>query len=419
MRTSEASGDRQDERTGRLRLAFVCHCLRPEDGGAGRIGGAERAAAELLAAFRARPDVEVRLIAASAASDRLRFVSFALRALAEIGRVARAGEIDAVLFTAFPTAWMSLFLAPVLRRHGVTSGAICHGHDITFRSPPYQWLLPRVFEALDAVLPVSRATGAECLSRGVDPVRLQVVFNGADLGRFTDPPPFEARRGILRRAFPAEAGTLGEDDLVICTVGRQVARKGHAWFVREVMPRLQEGAQLWLAGDGPEAPAIEAAIRAAGVEHRVRRLGAVSEPQLHALYRGVDLMVMPNVPVPGDIEGFGLVLLEANLNGLPVVTADIEGPAEVVREGVNGRLVKALDAEAFARTIEALRRDPAELRRLGLEGERFVRAAFGWGPVAEQHLEALERARARLGSLQPLRPVFSGWTVASSRGGGA
>jgi phosphatidylinositol alpha-1,6-mannosyltransferase len=381
---------------GRLRLAFVCHCLRPEDGGAGRIGGAERAAAELLAAFKARGDVEVRLIAASAASDRLAFLGFAGRALGELSRLARAGEIDAVLFTAFPTAWMSLFLAPTLRRHGVAMGAICHGHDITFTLPPYQWLLPRVFEALDVVLPVSRATGAECLARGVDPARLQVVFNGADLGRFATQPPFEARRGILSSAFPAEAAELGSDDFVICTVGRQVARKGHAWFVRDVMPRLKEGAKLWLAGDGPEAAAIAAAIRAAGVEARVRRLGAIIDAQLHALYRGADLMVMPNVPVPGDIEGFGLVLLEANLNGLPVVSADIEGPAEVVEDGVNGRLAKALDADAFVQAIEALRSDPAERRRLGIEGERYARETFGWGPVAQQHLEALERARARL-----------------------
>jgi len=222
----------------RLRLAFVCHCLRPEDGGAGRIGGAERAAAELLAALRARSDVEVRLLTASAASDRLRFAGFAVRTLMELERRARAGEIDAVLFTAFPTAWMSLVLAPMLRRRGIATAAICHGHDITFALPAYQWLLPKVFAALDAVLPVSRATGAECLARGIDPARLQVVFNGADLDRFASPPPFEARRGVLRCAFPDETRDLADEELVLCAVGRQVERKGHAWFVRAVMPKV-------------------------------------------------------------------------------------------------------------------------------------------------------------------------------------
>ena len=404
---ADGAGPRGSDAAGRLRLAFVCHCLRPGDGTAGRIGGAERAAAELLAAFRARDDVEVSLLAASAASDRLGFVSFSIRALGELSRLARAGEIDVVLFTAFPTAWMAWLLAPVLGRHGVVRAAICHGHDITFALAPYQWLLRRVFAALDAVLPVSRATAAECLMRGADPKRLHVVCNGADLDRFAPPPAFEARRDILRRAFPAE--TVPAEGLVISAVGRQVARKGHAWFVRAVMPRLKDGAELWLAGGGPEAPAIAAAARQAGVEDRVRRLGAVPDEQLHALYRGADLMVMPNVAIPGDIEGFGLVLLEANLNGLPIVAADLEGPAEVVADGVNGRLVPAQDAGRFVTAIEQLWADPAERRRLGIEGEAFVRRTYGWAPVAARHLAILRAARARRADGdQELRPVFSG-----------
>ncbi len=194
----------------------------------------------------------------------------------------------------------------------------------------------------------------------------------------------------------------------MCTVGRQVGRKGHAWFVREVMPKLRAGAHLWLAGDGPEATAIAAAAEQAGVQDRVLRLSAIPEPQLHALYRGADLMVMPNVPVAGDIEGFGLVLLEANLNGLPVVCANIEGPAEVIADGVNGRLAPPLDAAAFVKTIEQLWTDVGERRRLGIQGENHARETFGWAPVARSHVEVLERARGRRASGQRSRPAFSG-----------
>ena len=389
-----------------LRLAFVCHCMRPADGGAGRIGGAERAAAELLAALRARGDVEVRLLAASAASDRLAFVSFAFRSLGTLWRLARRGEIDALLFTGLPTAWMSLVLAPVLRRHGVASAAICHGHDVTWRFGPWQWLVPKVMAALDAVAPVSRATAAHCLERGLDPRRLHVIANGADLERFAPAPAPETRREILKAAFPDEARGLGAQDVVLCTVGRQVARKGHAWFVREVAPRLDGRVQLWLAGEGPEAAAIKAATARADVVGRVRRLGAITEAQLQALYRGADLFVMPNVPVPGDIEGFGLVMVEANLGGLPVIAADLEGLGEVIAEGVNGHLVPPLDAAAFAAIIDALAADPAERLRLGDAAQAHARARFGWAPVAERHLEVLEAARRSLPSARP-RPSES------------
>jgi phosphatidylinositol alpha-1,6-mannosyltransferase len=409
------------QRDRRFRLAFVCHCLRPDDGAASRIGGAERAASDLLAAFRERGDVEVRLLAASAASDRLGFLSFAIRTLAELARLARAGEIDAVLFTAFPTAWMSVLLAPVFRRHGVARASICHGHDITFRLGPYQWLVRQIFAALDAVLPVSRATAAECLMREVDPERLQVICNGAALERFAPPPPLEARRGILEKALPALTVRLDAGSLVICAVGRQVARKGHAWFVREVMPKLGSGVEFWLVGDGPEAAAIAAAVRQAGVEDRVRRLGAISDAELEALYRGADLMVMPNVPVANDIEGFGIVILEANLHGLPVVASNLEGPAEVVAEGISGRLVQPLDAEAFAAVIEQLRTDPEQRRRLGVEGAAFVRRIFGWAPIADQHIAVLRAAWASASARpdQDERLDLIGLTVASSSGGGA
>lgn len=377
-----------------LRLAFVSHCLRPADAGAGRIGGAERAAAELLAALRERADARVTPLIASAASDRLRFASFAVRALRKLDRLARSGEIDAVLFTALPTAWMSVFLRPVFAAHGVVSASICHGHDVTWDFPPWQLFVPKVLGALDAVLPVSRATGEHCLSRGQDPARLHVVPNGADMSRFGPPPEPEARRSILRAAFPEETAALGPGSLVLCSVGRQVQRKGHAWFVREAMPRLGADIQLWLAGDGPEAASIEAAARQAGVAQRVRRLGAVPETRLQSLYRGADLFVMPNVPVAGDIEGFGLVMLEANLNGMPVVAADFEGLSEVIAEGVNGRLAPPLDADAFVQAIEALRADPAKRARLGLEGAAYVRRRFGWAPVAERQVELLREARA-------------------------
>ncbi len=391
-----------------LRLAFVCHCLTRGDHSAGRIGGAERAAAELLAALRGLGDVEVIPVIEAAETDRLRFVAFAVSALRRLWRMAEAGEIDAILFTSMPTAWIALMLAPVLRRRGVATAAICHGHDVTWALAPYQALVPHVFGALGAVMPVSHATGRECLVRGLDPRRLHVVRNGADLGRFAPSPPFEARRGILRTAFPEEAARLADDRFVLLSVGRQVRRKGHAWFVRHVMPRLDAGVELWLAGDGPEAPLIEAAAADAGVAGRVRRLGALDDGRLAALYQGADLFVMPNIPVPGDIEGFGLVLLEAALNGLPALAADIEGVAEVVAPGVSGLFAPAGDPDAFAEAVRQLRADPDALERLGGQAAVYARDGFGWDEVARRHADLLAALRLEAAAAPALRPDAAG-----------
>jgi len=389
-----------------LRLAFISHCLHAEDQSAGRIGGAERAAAELLAAFRRRDDVIVTPLVASAQTDRFRFATFAARTLVKFGRMAETGAVEAVLFTAMPTAWMSLALASVLKRRGVISAAICHGHDVTMALPAYQHLVHRTLRVLDLVLPVSRATGEHCLARGLDPSRLHVTPNGADLDRFGPPPSQAMRRAILREAFPDETSGLADEAFVICSVGRQVRRKGHAWFAGAVMPRLPDDVQLWLVGEGPEAAAIDMACSRAGAASRVRRLGAIPDRKLAALYRGADLFVMPNIPVIDDIEGFGLVLLEANLNGLPVVAAALEGVTDVISEGVNGRLVTAEDADAFARVILELRRDPAERRRLALSAEAHVRQSYSWNRVVDRQMRLLTAQRGRRGAPagRPLRP---------------
>ena len=87
---------------------------------------------------------------------------------------------------------------------------------------------------------------------------------------------------------------------------------------------------------------------------RVRRLGRISEEELIELYRRGQLFIMPNIVVPGDMEGFGIVMLEAGACGLPNLAADLEGIRDVIEDGVNGWFAPSEDANAFAARIEAL-----------------------------------------------------------------
>ena len=258
-----------------LRLAFVSHCVRAEDHSAGRIGGAERAASELLSALRRRDDVEVTPVVSNAETDPLRFVGFAADAVFRLRRLAADGLIDAILFTAMPTAWMSWTLSSVLRRSGVVSAAICHGHDVTMAFPPYQDLVQRTFGALDAVMPVSRATGEHCLVRGLDPRRLHVTPNGADATRFAPPPAPGARRAVLRQAYPDETAGLTDNALVVCSVGRQVRRKGHAWFAGQPQADVVREPGHHLAGEPGVALAPDLTADAADHQGVVGQAGGL------------------------------------------------------------------------------------------------------------------------------------------------
>jgi phosphatidyl-myo-inositol dimannoside synthase len=200
-------------------------------------------------------------------------------------------------------------------------------------------------------------------------------------------------RGQARRALRDALGlALPEEAFVLLSVGRHVRRKGFAWFAAEVMPHLPAGVHWILVGDGPETEAVRAAAAMHGLAGRLHLPGRVADETLARLYRGADLFVMPNRPVPGDMEGFGVVMLEAGLAGLPTVGAALEGILDVIAEGRNGHLVPSGDADAFARAIHRYVSDPAALHALSASTAAFTRDTFAWPAVARQYVDVLRQA---------------------------
>ena len=166
---------------------------------------------------------------------------------------------------------------------------------------------------------------------------------------------------------------------------------GGAWFVAEVLPRLAADVAYVIVGEGPEREAILSAAAAAGVADRVRLTGRLDDCDLAAAYAAADLFVMPNVPVPGDMEGFGLVALEAASAGLPVVASRLEGISEAVRDGRNGTLVLPLDAAGHAAAIGALLALPgSELRAIGQSAAAWTHAHCSWRGAAQRQLDVIE-----------------------------
>lgn len=308
---------------------------------------------------------------------------------ASLLRAARRGTVDIVLFSSMVTAALSVPLRGVLHRHGIRTATIVHGLDVTTPFSPYQWFVPKVFEALDAIFPVSRATARACLDRGAPPDQLHVVPNGIDADRFRMPENKESARHALTDGLGHVAPPPPPESLLLCSVGRQVARKGTAWFVDAVMPTLPSDVYYWIAGDGPQDEAIQAAIDRHDLGGRVRRLGRISNDNLARLYRGADLFIMPNVPVEDDMEGFGIVLLEAGQCGTPAIAARLEGIQDVIADGVNGHLVDAENAGAFRDAILTYRNGPNVLAEASRRAVQYTTDTFRWESVADLYLSAL------------------------------
>jgi glycosyltransferase involved in cell wall biosynthesis len=180
---------------------------------------------------------------------------------------------------------------------------------------------------------------------------------------------------------------------VLLTVGRLVPRKGVAWFAESVLTQmLAAGAAVCyvVVGGGPEEGRVRARATHPDVNGSVHVLGQVPEDDLTRIYAAADLFVMPNLPTPGDMEGFGLVALEAAAHALPVLAADLEGIRDAVLPERMGLLLPPGDAAAWVEGVLDLLDNPATLHDMARLARVTVREHFTWAHMADAY-EALFR----------------------------
>lgn len=370
----------------------------------------QRVAVDLHRAMAAHPQVELSslVLETSWKWTGLRTGPFLLSLLARLPRFARDRRVDVVLFSSMVTASIVPLMVDRLKRMGVMTAAIPVGRDLTLPSRLYQRLVPRVLADLDLVFPISRATAAAALERGAALERVRVIPCGVDFSRVEFGEIAGGGRQALLIALAGQGIRPDPDAKLLLSVGRHQERKGFHWFVEHVVSRLPENFVYLLAGSGPMTQVIRERVAALGLVDRVHLLGQVSEELLRTLYAGADLFVMPNVPVAGDMEGFGVVMLEAGAAGLPVVAADLEGIRDVITPGENGWLVPSGDAAAFAERIEAFGRD-GDIEAVRERTVRHTRERFGWGEIVDRYLAELRT---------PSAPITSAELSAAGEGAG-
>ena len=273
--------------------------------------------------------------------------------------------------------WCLKLLRPRLR-----VVAVVHGLDLSWPARWYQRLWVRRFlPALDGLIAVSQATRALAEDKGITPERLCVIPNGLDVAAFAG--------AADRAALAARLGRPLDQTTVLLTTGRLVRRKGAAWFIREVLPGLPARVIYVLAGAGPDEAEIRAAVAARGLTDRVVLLGRVDDATRELLLHSADVFIQPNVPVAGDMEGFGIAVLEAGICARPVLASALEGLLDAVADGCNGQLLPALDAAAWQRAITALMDDPAAAAALGARAAAHVRSHHDWAAIAARYARFL------------------------------
>lgn len=367
-----------------MRILYVSHTHPPEGKILENVGGMQRVSQQLIHELRQKESVRVfteTINVSQKGNIALDTTSFLFKAIFNLPHKVREYDADIILFSSMVTASLAFFIRSKVSVPMVT---INHGRDVTLPVRIYQWFVPRVFDKLDGVISVSRATRAECIKRGMDPDKGVALPNGFNLEKLSDFPDKEEARDRLKRNFRLPL----DNHYMLLTVGRNVKRKGHEWFIREVMPGLGDRIIYVTVGDGPQFDNIEEAAEEAPFSDRIFLLGRQPDEVLKQAYAAADIFIMPNIPVEGDMEGFGIVLLEANMARTPAVAADLEGIKDVIAQGKNGYRVPTMNAEQFVEKIRSLIDN--DLEQFAEDSRKYVREQFSWRNVAQEYVDYLD-----------------------------
>ncbi|MFF1638489.1 glycosyltransferase family 4 protein [Streptomyces sp. NPDC058251] len=278
-------------------------------------------------------------------------------------------------------------MAPALRRAGARRiVATTHGHEAGWAQlPAARGLLRRIGESTDTITYLGEYTRS----------RIAAALTPEAAARMVQLPP-----GVDEKTFhPASGGAevrarLGLTDrpVVVC-VSRLVPRKGQDTLIR-AMPSVlakEPEAVLLIVGGGPYEKELRKLAYDTGVGPSVRFTGAVPWSELPAHYGAGDVFAMPCRTRRGglDVEGLGIVYLEASATGLPVVAGDSGGAPDAVLDGETGWVVRGGSPDESADRIVTLLGDSELRRRMGEQGRQWVEEKWRWDLLAERLKELL------------------------------
>lgn len=290
----------------------------------------------------------------------------------------REHRIGAVWYGA--AAPLSL-LSPALRADGVVrTVASTHGHEVGWSMVPgARQLLRRIGRVNDVLTFVSRYARRR-ISAALGPdAALEYVPPGVRVDTFRPDP-------VARRAIRGRYG-IGDGPLLI-TVSRLVARKGHDTLIRALPAVLRQlpDLRLLVVGDGPDGGRLRELARGLGLAQRVLFAGSVPWPELAGHYAAGDVFAMPcRTRGSGlDVEGLGMVFLEAAASGLPVVAGASGGAPETVQRGRTGLVVDGRDVAAVADATSSLLTDRERAAQWGANGRAWVTREWNWTTSAQR-----------------------------------
>lgn len=288
--------------------------------------------------------------------------------------------------------------------------ATFHGLDIVFPAPWYQkWLLPPLYN-LDGIISVSHATKKQCIVKGFTANKIKVIVNGVDHSIAQIP----TERDFIKQ-FETQYNIKLSQQKILVLMGRPVKRKGFSWFLNNVLPHLSEDVLVIVIGDikktssygqklyqlftprfiknqidlilgaSTDNKAVIQAVHQPNIKDKVIITGKLAFNDMIQVLSFSNLFIMPNIKIYGDMEGFGLVALEAALRKLPVLAAGIEGITDAVINGKNGYLLPSADVNSWVQKINELIKSPEQLQNIGQQAKQYTLNTYSWEKMGKAY----------------------------------
>lgn len=263
--------------------------------------------------------------------------------------------------------------------------ASTHGHEVGWSMLPVaRSVLRRIGDGTDVVTFVSRYTRSRFASAFGPEASLEYLPPGVDTDRFRPDP---AGRAELRDRY-----RLGGRPTVVC-VSRLVPRKGQDVLIKALpsIRRRADGAALVIVGGGPYLESLRTLAQDCGVADHVTFTGGVPDDELPAHHALADLFAMPCRTRGGgmDVEGLGIVFLEASATGVPVIAGESGGAPEAVQHNKTGLVVDGRSVDKVADAVTELLTDRDRAAAMGAAGRQWVTSQWRWDTLAARLADLL------------------------------
>lgn len=379
-----------------MEILFITHKYPPS------IGGMEKQSYELTQGMKKH--ALVHLLCCDGSESKVRFFYLLKSRIRE-----KLRQHPGISILHFNDGLAAAFCSGAADFPGLIRSVTLHGLDVVFPNAFFQHkILPR-FRHFDSIIAVSQATAQAAIQRGLHAEKIVVIPNGVDheIARFEPD-------ALARQNFLEKYGAILNGNKKLVLMGRPVLRKGFSWFLNAVFPQLPSDFQVILIGPfrakrpfsaylqdllptgfrkqlelmfgmPSDEDALRKILQNPEWKDRVFHLGRLPFADILQILAASEAFLMPNIPVEGDMEGFGLVCLEANLRGLPVFAAQLEGITEAVQDNQNGWLIPARDPAAWIQSLSRLEYDRERVQSFGKDAQKYVLGQFSWEKMVQEY----------------------------------